>query len=414
MGQPPGLRPPRFRLPRFDFDRYLDWLASKNHIFIRLWRWEFVKSESKEVTVWAPHPWARTGPGTALDGLPKFDLSRFDDEYFGRLRSRVKAARDRGIYVGVMLFEGYGFHSTKWPWRWTGNPFHRDNNINGVDGDANGDDYGIELQIALFPRITPGLMAAREAQARYVEKVIDTLNDLDNVLYEIVNESGAYSTEWQYEMIRFVKQYEAKKPKQHPVGMTFQYSNMGRGTNANLFASPADWISPSNQDPYRDDPPPATGAKVILSDTDHLWGEGGDGVWVWKSFTRGLNPIFMDGGIRTFPASADWRESARDAMGDALAFARRVNLTSMTPRGELSSTKYCLANAGVEYLVYQPATGPFSVELPPGAYSVEWFNPRSRSGSKGPPVQATAGRPESFTPPFEGQAVLYLKANLPR
>lgn len=39
---------------------------------------------------------------------------------------------------------------------------------------------------------------------------------------------------------------------------------------------------------------PANGHKVILSDTDHLWGIAGSREWVWKSFLRGLNPLFMD------------------------------------------------------------------------------------------------------------------------
>jgi hypothetical protein len=46
----------------------------------------------------------RTGPGVALDGEPKFDLTQFDPEYFDRLRSRVSAALDCGIYVSIMLF----------------------------------------------------------------------------------------------------------------------------------------------------------------------------------------------------------------------------------------------------------------------------------------------------------------------
>ena len=31
-----------------------------------------------------------------------------------------------------------------------------------------------------------------------------------------------------------------------------------------------------------------------MTQADHLWGIGGNRAWVWKSFTRGLNPIFMD------------------------------------------------------------------------------------------------------------------------
>ena len=55
----------------------------------------------------SPQPWARTGSGEATDGKPKFDLETFDEEFFDRLRGRVTAAGDRGMYVDVMLFEGW-------------------------------------------------------------------------------------------------------------------------------------------------------------------------------------------------------------------------------------------------------------------------------------------------------------------
>jgi hypothetical protein len=85
----------------------------------------------------APLPWVRTGPGNALDGKPKFDLTKYDPEYFERLRSRFVAAGERGIYVGVMLFEGWGLYhgnrrrGTEDGWAWRTHPFNPANNING-------------------------------------------------------------------------------------------------------------------------------------------------------------------------------------------------------------------------------------------------------------------------------------------
>lgn len=95
-----------------------------------------------------------------------------------------------------------------------------------------------------------------------------------NVLYEVSNENTPASTAWQFHMIRFIKRYESSRGKSHPVGMTFQYAG---GRNATLFASPADWISPNPAGGYRNQPPPAQGRKVVILDTDHLWGEGGNG-----------------------------------------------------------------------------------------------------------------------------------------
>ncbi|MDH7568400.1 MAG: DUF6298 domain-containing protein [Armatimonadota bacterium] len=402
----------------FDFTGYLAFMERLGHNFIRLWTWELSRYAYSGKTTYAqPFPWPRTGPGVALDGKPRFDLSRFDTAYFQRLRQRAAAAGARGIYVSVMLFEGHGLHASDAPWCWNGHPFNAANNINGINGDPNGDGRGIEIHTLQLPAVT-------KLQEAYVRRVLDTLNDLDNVLYEIANESGAYSTEWQYHLIRFIKEYERGKAKQHPVGMTFQWAKEQRGTNAALFASPADWVSPNPDGGYRDDPPPADGRKIVLNDTDHLWGIGGNPAWVWKSFLRGHNPIFMDpynrvGDLSTEMAGNTWTDHlggtgldpkwdpVRRSMGFTRRLAERMNLKEAVPRGDLVSTNYCLANPGAEYLVYAPQGGEFTVELAPGRYLVEWTNPDDGQATPGATVEGGARR--AFKGPFAGSAVLYLR-----
>src|SRR5437868_2847484 len=188
--------------------------------------------------------------------------------------------------------------------------------------------------------------------------------------------------------------------------MTFQYQG---GSNETLFASPADWVSPNPEGGYRDEPPPADGRKVVLLDTDHLWGEGGDAVWVWKSFLRGHNPLYMDRvAAITGNAQGDipGAEAVRQALGDTHRYAEKVNLAAMTPQTTLSSTGYCLADPGRMFLVYQPDNGEFTVNLAPGTYVVEWYDPANRRAMAGGTV--TGGGESRFTPPFAGSAVLYL------
>lgn len=99
--------------PAFDYAAYLDFLDRHHHNFFRLWTeeevtWEIQQKPNPAVqNFMGPLPWARTGPGAAVDGKPKFDLSRFHPAYFERLRSRIQEAGRRGIYVSVMLFEGW-------------------------------------------------------------------------------------------------------------------------------------------------------------------------------------------------------------------------------------------------------------------------------------------------------------------
>ena len=97
-------------------------------------------------------------------------------------------------------------------------------------------------------------------------------------------------------------------------------------------------------------------------------------------------------------------------MGQTQSYASRMNLAGMTPLNTLSSTNYCLASAGQEYLVYQPANGPFTVNVVGGAYAYEWFNPVT-GNIAGTGTIGAVGGDQSFTPPFSGPAVLYLKAS---
>ena len=391
--------------PALDFNAYLDFLQAHNHNFFRLWRWEVPKwtdDDPPGIKYAQPHPWLRTGPGVARDGKPKFDLSRFDPEYFDRMRNRIIAAGGRGMYVSVMLFEGWAVQFLD---AWKYHPYSAVNNINGVEADADGDGRGVE-----YYTLQPGSSGNRllSLQEAYLRKVVETVNDLDNVLYEVCNEAGPYSTEWQYHVIKYVKEYESHRPKQHPIGMTFQYRG---GANEALFGSPADWISPNAGEPqqnYLENPPANVSGKVIVNDTDHLCGHVcGDAVWVWKSFCRGLNVLFME----DLTPSPTWHDSSRDAMGQVRRYADKINLASMVPHNELASVRYCLAKPGSEYVVFQPGgNGEFTVDLRQSSamYSVEWLNVYSDRTAAGQPVRG--GGISIFKTPFGGPAVLYLRA----
>jgi hypothetical protein len=394
----------------FDFDWYLRLLEGHDHNFIRLWArhvtWYHDYGDDKRVLYAGPLAWERTGPGEALDGKAKFDLSRFNEEYFKRVRARAKAAGERGIYVGVILFGG----SYECRAGWRGNPFNGANNVNGIDGDSNRDGIGVETQT-----LGAGANVLRVQEA-YVRRVIDTVNDLDNVLFEISNESDGDSKAWQRHLVRLIHEYEKTKPKQHAVGMTALMDN----DNEALYASEAEWVSPSTTSPEGlRNLPPADARKVSLLDSDHwfifkiLKDEAFGRDWVWQAFCNGHNTLLMenlplDSGSGVPVTTEDpGHVASRVAMGQTRRFAGRMDLAAMTPQPKLSSTGYCLAAPGVEYLVYQPkADAPFTVELSSGAYDVEWFDPRTAATVKG---QRKAAGVTEFRPPFSGSAVLYLR-----
>lgn len=399
----------------FDYSAYMKWMVQQNFNFMRLWTAELPNagpgpdySEGNFVSL--PWKWRRTGPGVADDGGLKFDLTKLDQSYFDRMRARIITAGQNGIYVSVMLFNGF-----EWQFDTNakdGDPFVSTNNINGT---ACAETCPTDASV-----MTEGVWQTERA---YLCKVIDTVNDLDNVLYEVSNEAGSpYSDSWQLRVIDYVKKYEALKPKQHPVGMTFQWQG---GSDLTPYDSPADWISPGSH------VPPSDGHKVIINDTDHSFGYAEfkrDGppaqrAWVWENFTRGNNVAFMDPYLTKWPkrnyptgSTADpdvgvqvdpYWNIIRAAMGSTLTYANRMNLVAMMPQSSLSSTGYCLADPGVEYLVYQPLAKPFTLQLPTGRYQFEWLNPATNTVAATGEMTAGGGD-QTFAAPFNGEAVLYL------
>jgi hypothetical protein len=410
---------------RNDYRAYLDFLTDHGHNFIRLWRWEHIRSQAAGGAFhlcMTPQPWSRTGPGAATDGKPKFDLSRLDQAYFDRLRDRVSAAGDAGVYVAVMFFDGWALHLSPAPDNVEGHPCHAANNINGI-GITSIVDYQV---LPLDPRV----QAIQEA---YLRKVVDTVHDLPNVLYEVANESSGDSTRWQYWVIDFVKRYEQRMGyDKHPIGMTMQFPVPDQSkVNDPLFAGPADWVSPGFDDEsftgthedqapgsgrWYTDPPASDGTKVVISDTDHYAPGKGDALWAWKSFLRGHHPILMDYGIIDVVNPLDPSlgvpsygslEPARYAMGDTRRFAERMKLVEMAPRGDLSSTGYALASPGSEYLVLT-LDGPATVTVTAGTYACHWYSVDSRETADAGRLTVLGDGGASFSAPF-APAVLYLK-----
>ncbi len=400
--------------PALDYTAYVSFLKAHGHNVTILWRKDLpTYCNWGAGGTWndATWPWPRNGAGTASDGLPKFDLSQFNQAYFDRLRARTIALQQAGIYAIVQLFDGLQLLDNR-----CGNdgyPFTGANNINGVD------DGGGTGSMTMS-----GTNSITNVQDAYVQKTIDSLNDLDNVIWEASEEAPSNSTWWQSHMISLLHSYEAGKPAKHPV----LYPMLTGGSDSTLFGSAAEAVAPAAK------PAPTNNqGKVIIEDSDHnyfgMWNDSAqvNRNYFWESFSNGASTIFMDpyeiywtSGNRNLCGSPTngvcsspdprW-DNLRNNLGAIVSYGNRMNLLAMTPQPSLSSTGYALANASAagEYLVYAPNGGSFTVNLAAtsGTLSIEWFNPSSGATTSGGTVPA--GATTSFVPPFSGDAVLYLK-----
>ena len=409
-----GLAP----IPRFDWPAYMNMMVKHNHNFMRFWHWlqAAYAPWTEDKMLVDPLPYLRTGPGTAKDGAPKFDLTKFNPAYFDRMHSRIADARDHGIYAAVQLFQSFSEKKERVPCDpWVAHPYNGANNVNHFDAEKPG-----------TGTVDLARSDVREVQSKYLQKIIDTVPDLDNVLYEVINEGG--NKDWDWWVVDFMHKHESEKGKVHPVGLT----GWNAETVDEMRGSPAEWISIGTDAGqfWKTDPPAWDGKRVSVCDTDHLWGHGGTPSWAWKCFVRGHNTLLMDSWdpipgracgqvnwatrpgypTRDLNRRDDWTwEPVRKAIGNTRTLAKRINLATMVPHNELATTKYCLANPGAEYVMYVPEGDEVTVDLSsaPGTFAVEWMKPVEGTVTSGGTVKG-GGKPD-FAVPFPGAAALYLR-----
>ncbi len=164
----------------FDFERYLAEAADKHQTVSRTFLlYREIASPSNPASPCKPaaadyvSPWPRTGPQHALDGLPRFDLDRWNPEYFERLHRFLSRASDLGIVIELTLFSNsYGDAV------WALNPLRAENNLQGVG------------KIPWYEYNTLHNAPLLERQLAYVRKILQETSGYDNVYYEICNEPG--------------------------------------------------------------------------------------------------------------------------------------------------------------------------------------------------------------------------------
>ena len=147
-----------------------------------------------------PLPLAAQRHARALDGENKFDLAKWDDTYFERLHDFVTQAGKRGVVVECVLF--CAIYDDK---LWSISPMNPANNTTGIGGSK---------REAVFNMDNKELLAVQDA---LVKKIVTTLNDCDNVYYEICNEPyfGSVTPQWNDHIATTISEAEKSLSARH-------------------------------------------------------------------------------------------------------------------------------------------------------------------------------------------------------
>lgn len=148
-------------------------------------------------------PWARSNVSGYMLGGNRFDLDKWNPEYFARLKDFIAKAQERGIVVEICFFNSQ--YTDTWPI----SPLYHENNIQGV-----GKNDWLDAQTLKDPELV-------RRESDYVVKITQEVNGFDNVILEICDEAGSVghiaelTGPWVSHLVEAVKNTERNSPKKH-------------------------------------------------------------------------------------------------------------------------------------------------------------------------------------------------------
>ncbi|HVX11071.1 MAG TPA: cellulase family glycosylhydrolase [Pirellulales bacterium] len=382
----------------FDFRAYLDELKSHGLNLTRTFSGVYCEAPGnfniKNNTL-APldgrfaSPWARSDEPGYAGGGNKFDLKRWDESYFERLKEFISQAGQRGVVVELVLFCPFYEESM-----WARSPLNTVNNVNEIGKVVRTDVYALKND------------ALTGVQTELVEKLARELNDFDNLYYEICNEPyfGGVTLAWQARIAATLVEAEKKLSVRHLIAQ-----NIANGSqkierpdeNVSIFnfhyATPPDAVA-ANFDLNRPIGDDETGFRG--SDDVTYRSEGWEFLLAGGAVYDNLDYSFtteQESGAARPDAPGGGGRVLREQLGVLKRFVESFDLVMMRPdRSVLTGlpdkvSAQVLANPGKEYALYLRggASVEFALRLPAGKYRLEWLHPSS--GKTEGQRQLTAG-----------------------
>jgi hypothetical protein len=395
----------------FDYHRYLATLEAEGLNYTRLFAGSYVEVPAKSFGILhndlAPEPgrflapWARSDAPGYTGGGNKFDLDKWDDEFFTRYRDFLAEAAKRGIVVEVTLFSAHYAEA-----QWHMSALNPANNINATD----------PIDWKKLNTLENGNILAH--QEKYARKIVREANGFDNVIFEIQNEPWSdrpiladvinpylrppardtypnsidlpdeLAMAWQTRVSQWITMEESAMPNHYLIAQN--YSNFRASIRkllpnvevVNFHYAYPDAVALNY----------GLGKAIAYDETGFLGRD--DGAYrrqAWNFMLSGgsafdaLDYSFTAGhedGSYSEPNGPGGGSAAlRHQLQILSQFLQSFSLVALQPdtrtvKHAAGLTARVLSSAGKEYAVYLDGNGPdeLTLELPPGNYSAEWLN----------------------------------------
>lgn len=419
----------------FDYEKYLSTLKNDGLNYTRIFLGPY--SEMGDNTFGIrnntlnPKPESWLTPWVKDTISNKYDLAKWNDDFFKRIKAFVAKAFENDIIVEVTLFTSYYTDH-----QWSTSPFNPKNNIQGLDS----------IHFKQVNTLNNGqLMALQEA---YVRKVVRELNNYGNITFEIQNEPWAdnpylveeiaetdtvihpfswqkivevantQSLDWQKKIATIIMDEESKLPNKHLIAQNIcNFRNKIQNPDSNVSIFNFHYAYPEaasqNQDlnkvigldetgfmPPLDKHYRSQAWKFMLAggalynNLDYSFTVGSeDGTHVIEAGTPGFGgPEFR----KRLKIMKDFIESFEFIQ------MKPDNSILKVTNGSIAEFQV-LAEQGRQYGIYidKPVGATIQLQIPDGEYRTEWINTDTGIMEAGTKMTATGGILEINCPPGE-------------
>jgi len=337
-------------------------------------------------------PWTQSDQPGYIYGGNKYDLSKWDNTYFERLKDFVARAGKRGIVVELDLFSNYYSNL-----QWKLSPLYYANNINGIGR--------IEDHKEVLSLKHPDILAIQESM---VKKIVDELHNFDNLYYEVCNEPYFGDIDaleaWEQHMTEVIVKAEKGYKNKHLISRNIANNKKvveNPDPNVSIFnfhyARPPETVKLN----YGLNKPIGDNETGFRGTTEYPYrAEAWDFLIAGGALYNNLDYSFTaqhENGTFQFPETQPGGGGIvlRNQLKILKNFINNLDFIHMKPANELikefiadSSTVRVLAKPGETYAIYinrfvgdkpilsgrLPGSATIRMELPTNSYTLEWMN----------------------------------------
>jgi hypothetical protein len=380
-------------------------------------------------------PWMRSKTPGYASGGNKFDLTKWNPEYFQRYREFLVDASKRGIVVEISLFSS---HYDEMMWKIS--PFNPSNNVNSTS----------DVDWKKLQTLENGNIL--EFQEKYARKLVEEASPFDNVIFEIQNEpwsdrpaltsvvnpylrppgrdqypnsidiADELSVAWQARVAQWITQEESSLSNRHLIAQN--YSN---------FLASVQKLSPgvdvvNFHYAYPDAVALNYGLdRAIAYDETGFLGRDDDAyrrqAWnfmlaggsIFDALDYSFSPGHEDGEDLEPNGPGGGSPTFRHQLRILREFLAKFSIVDLHPDAAVVKhaagvVPRALSNPGHEYAIYLDGNGPtgLTLTLPPGDYRVEWVNTKTGATDRSEDFHHPSSDKTLTTPSFVNGIALRL------